>query len=140
MTGIHVLLASALALGSTTALAEGLSDLPDRPIARSEVVAVLDQQFRAMDSNHDGKISRSEFEAYRAKQEAGGLSGKLAAFAHVGARWFDKADANGDGAVTRQEAAARPLKMFDVADVNHDGVISLEERKLVSVMMSLRGK
>lgn len=140
MKSYHVLLASALALGSTAATTAGLSDLPDRPIARSEVVAVLDQQFRAMDSNRDGRISRGEFEAYLARERAGELPGKLSAFAHVGGHWFDKADANGDGMVTRSEAAARPLKMFDLADVNHDGVISLEERKLASVMMSLRGK
>jgi Ca2+-binding EF-hand superfamily protein len=140
MTRFHVFLASALTLGSATAIAEGLSDLPDRPISRSEVVGVLDQQFRTMDGNRDGKISRNEFEAYLAKEKAGALPAKLSAFAHVSAHWFDKADADGDGTVSRAEAAARPLKMFDLADINHDGTISLEERKMASVLMSLRGK
>jgi Ca2+-binding EF-hand superfamily protein len=128
-----------LASSASIAFAQ-LDTLPDRPIKRSEVVAVLNRQFAEMDSNHDGFISPAEFEAYRARQASGALPGDLGAFAHVGAHWFEKNDVNGDGRISRAEAAARPLKMFDMVDMNHDGVIGPEERKMASLMMSLRGK
>jgi Ca2+-binding EF-hand superfamily protein len=122
------------------AFAEGRDELPNRPITRTEVRAVLDQQFKAMDANHDGKITPDEFDAYRAKQSAEGGQGTLPAFAHVGSRWFEKSDVNGDGVVTPAEAAARPLKFFDMADSNRDGVISLKERSAAMTMMSLTRK
>jgi hypothetical protein len=125
---------------ATVALAQGQDELPNRPITRAEVRAALDQQFKAMDSNHDGKITPDEFEAYREKQNAGGSPGTLAAFSHVGSHWFEKSDANGDGVVTPAEAAARPLRMFDMADSNQDGVISLKERNIALSMMSLGKK
>jgi Ca2+-binding EF-hand superfamily protein len=131
---------AAVGVTTTTAFAQEKAELPNRPIKRSEVVAVLDQQFKAMDTNHDGKISRDEFEAYRAKQAAGETSSDLSAFAHVGAHWFDKNDTNGDGFVSRAEAAERPLKMFDMADANQDGVISLKERSTAMFMMSMKKK
>ncbi len=93
-----------------------------------------------MDTNHDGKITPDEFDAYRAKQEAGETSGALSAFAHVGAHWFEKSDTNGDGVVTPAEAAARPLKFFDMADSNRDGEISLKERSAAMSMMALTKK
>ena len=42
---------------------------------------------------------------------------------------FKKADTNGDGMISRQEAAALPrlLKNFDAIDTNHDGQITGEE-------------
>ena len=140
MNRFQLLIMLGAAVTSTIALAQGQDELPNRPITRSEVRAALDQQFKAMDSNHDGRITPDEFEAYRAKQSAGGTTGALAAFAHVGSHWFEKSDANGDGVVTPAEAAARPLKMFDMADSNQDGVISLRERNIALSMMNLGKK
>ena len=140
MNRFQLLFACGVAVTSSVAFAQGKDELPNRPITRAEVRSVLDQQFKAMDSNHDGKISRDEFDAYRAKQAAGSTPAALSAFAHVGSRWFEKSDANGDGVVAPAEAAARPRKYFDMADSNQDGVISLQERQVAVAMMSLGRK
>jgi hypothetical protein len=140
MSRFQLLLLCGVALTSTTAVAQGRDELPNRPITKAEVRAALDRQFKAMDSNHDGKITPDEFDAYRGKQAAGDTGGALPAFAHVGSRWFEKSDADGDGVVTPAEAAARPMKFFDMADSNQDGVISLKERQMALSMMSLGKK
>jgi hypothetical protein len=140
MRRIQLLLLCGVAVTSSVAAARGEDELPNRPITIAEVRATLDVQFKAMDSNHDGKITPEEFDAYRAKQAAGDTPGELPAFAHVGARWFEKSDGNGDGVVTPAEAAARPLKFFEMADANRDGVISLKERQTAVAMMSLGRK
>lgn len=140
MNRFHLLFACTVAATSSIAVAQDRDELPNRPITRAEVRGVLDQQFKAMDGNHDGKISRDEFDAYRAKQATGNTPAALPAFAHVGSRWFDKADDNGDGVVTPAEAAARPLKFFDMADSNRDGVISLKERQVAIAMMNFGKK
>lgn len=117
-------------------LAQGAEQLGTHPISRAEVVAAVKAQFAAMDTNHDGSVSPAEFDAYRANQA--GREGGL--FQHVGGHWFEKADANGDGRVTLEEAEARPLQMFDTADSNHDGVVSVEEKKVAMMMMRFGGK
>jgi len=123
-------------LAAWPALAQGSAELPDRPIARTEVIAAVKQTFVAMDTNHDGVVTRDEFETYHASQapDTGGL------FGHVGGHWFDKADAAGDGRVTLAEAEAHPLKLFDMADSNHDGVVDRCERKTAMFMMMFSGK
>lgn len=140
MSRFQLLLLCAVAASASIAVAQTREELPDRPIAKAEVRALLDQQFKAMDSNRDGKITPAEFEAYRAKQAAGDTGDALPAFAHVGGRWFEKSDADGDGVVTPAEAAARPMKFFDMADADGDGVISLEERRIAISMMSFGKK
>ena len=140
MRRIQLLLLCGVAVTASIAVARGEDELPNRPIKKSEVVAAVDQQFRAMDSNHDGKITPNEFDAYRVKQSAGDTGGALPAFAHVGGHWFEKSDANGDGVVPPAEASARALKYFEMADSNRDGVISLKERDLVLSMMALKHK
>ena len=129
-----IALAATAILALSAVSAQNPEPLPDRPITRAEVIAGLKRQFAAMDANHDGTISRDEFEAYHARQAAGG--GDAGLFAHVGSHWFDKADANGDGRVTPAEAEARPLQLFDMADADHDGTVSLAERKIALMMMS----
>lgn len=120
-------------------VAQGLDALPDRPIARTEVIAVVKRQFAAMDANHDGAVTRAEFDRYYANQKPAPAKG-VEAMSHVGGRWFERADARGDGRVTLAEALVRPLQFFDLADVNCDGVVSLQERKVASLLMSLGGK
>lgn len=111
--------------------------LPDRPIARQEVIAGVRRQFAAMDANHDGVVTMAEYEAYRARTANAAAESP---FDHVGGHWFEHADAAGDGRVTLAEAEARPLRMFDMADADHDGVVSLQEQKMAMMLMSLRGK
>lgn len=126
----------AAVLGTAAASAQGVDDLPNRPIPRSEVVVVVKRQFAAMDRNHDGVVDSREFEAYRAVQSRTPPSA-TAAFDHIGGHWFERADAAGDGRVTLREAMARPLKLFDLADSDSDGVVSVRERDLAAMLMSL---
>lgn len=121
---------------SAPALAQDLSALPDRPIARSEVVAAVKRQFAGMDANHDGVVTRDEFERYRAHQPA---ATGVAALTHVGEHWFEHVDADGDGRVTPAEASARPLRLFDLADVNHDGTVSVGERQAAQALLAITG-
>jgi Ca2+-binding EF-hand superfamily protein len=121
----------ALALGAVAASAQ---DLPDRPITRAEVIAATRLQFQKIDANHDGIVTRDEFDAFRARQAAAG--GDDNPFTHVGGHWFDHADPNGTGRVTLQQAEQHPLELFDMADMNHDGVISPSEARMA---MALRG-
>ena len=123
-------------LVAVPAFAQGAEALPDRPIARAEVIGVVRKQFAAMDTNHDGIVSNAEFEAYRSRQEPGAGG----PFGHVGGHWFEHADAAGNGRVTLAEAEAHPLQMFDMADTNHDGVVDQQERKLAMMMMSFSGR
>lgn len=129
-------LAAAILVTGAPAVAQAQA-LPDRPITRKEVIAGVQRQFAAMDANHDGVVSRAEFEAYRARTADAPAASP---FEHVGGHWFEHADAAGDGRVTFAEAQARPLQMFDMADSDHDGVVSLQERKMAMMLMSLRGK
>lgn len=128
----------ALLLVPAPLFAQGLDALPDRPIKRAEVVAVVERQFAAMDANRDGAVTQAEFDRYRAKQGPAPAKG-VEAMSHVGGHWFERADADGDGRVTLAEAQARPLRFFDIADTNRDGVVSLEERRVASMLMALGG-
>ena len=123
-------------LAVAPALAQRAADLPDRPIARAEVIGVVKRQFAAMDANHDGVVTAAEFEAYHAHQ-APGAGGP---FGHVGGHWFEHADQQGNGRVTLAEAEAHPLQLFDMADTNHNGVVDQQERKMAMMMMSFTGR
>lgn len=98
--------------------------------------------FDQLDTNRDGSISRSEFEAAPALHErsvivrnhdGGGAPGAMRMRGMrmgMGLRghMFDMADANRDGRVTLQEATAAAYRHFDMADVNRDGRITPDER------------
>lgn len=122
-----------LAVSMLTApcFAQSAITLGERPITRTDVSSFVRKQFAVMDGNHDGHVSPAEFEDYRARQV-----GKVqAGIGHIGARWFEKTDADGDGRVTLQEAEARPLRFFDMADANGDGTASVEEQSVAKLFM-----
>ena len=101
-----------------------------------------DRHFKEMDTNGDGMISKAEFDIAHTKhfQEMdtdgdGKLSGDEMRAGHAskmeqgkGMRFKD-ADANHDGALTREEAKKMPMlsKRFDETDANHDGKVTSEE-------------
>ena len=119
---------------SLFATAASAQTLPDRPVRRVEVAAAAKAQFQKIDANHDGIVTRAEFEAYRAKQAASG--GDDNPFTHVGGHWFNHADPNGTGRVTLEQAEQHPLQMFDMADMNHDGVLSPTEAQMAMALRS----
>jgi hypothetical protein len=130
ITALLLTLCAQAALVSPAAAQSSIA-LGERPIKRVEVVVFVKRQFAQMDANRDGHVDPAEFEAYRARQgdrEGAGLG-------YIGRRWFERADGNGDGRVTVEEAQVRPLQLFDMADANRDGTASLTEQSVASLFM-----
>lgn len=132
-------LPAALLLG-IVASAAAAQALPDRPIRRAEVIAAVKAQFAAIDANHDGVVTRDEFDRFRASPAGQRASASTDPFSHIGGHWFDHADPDGTGRVTLDAAERHPLSLFDMADVNHDGVVSVAEMQAAQAMRSLFGK
>lgn len=90
------------------------------------------------DLNHDGQVTRAEFDQATAQEfAAAGKSGALASdqfygivSAHVrdsATRMFARLDANHDGKLDRDEFAASELRYFARMDRDGDGVVTREE-------------
>lgn len=83
------------------------------------------QDFGAMDVNHDGQVSPAEYGDY-VKSHVEQPRDKMKREAK--ARW-DKADANDDGALSRDEAKNSPLvaEHFEAMDADKNGQVSAQE-------------
>lgn len=92
-------------------------------INRAEAAALprLAKHFDTIDANTDGNITQDEMRAHRQKQ--------------LGELW-KKLDRDGNGAISKAEAAGRPRleKHFDQLDANHDGQVSQDEMKAAHEM------
>ncbi|MDP4004565.1 EF-hand domain-containing protein [Methylobacterium sp. NEAU K] len=73
------------------------------------------------DSDHDGRISLTEWTAWRASHPGPAGSGP--------ARRFRRLDTNGDGFLTADEIDAVAAKRFARLDADHDGTLSHAERR-----------
>ena len=125
---MHKFLITAAAL---TALTAGVAFAQDGQGGR------FAQMFAMADANHDGTITRAEFDAARAArftQMDADHNGTLSASempqrgpqpAAAGGRV--RGDANGDGSVSRTEWDAEGARMFSRLDTNNDGSISQAE-------------
>lgn len=102
----------------------------DGVVTRKEFDAFHDKWFKEMDANHDGKITREEMQAAR----------KNMMEQHLKQR-FDEADANHDGALTKEEAKKMPFvaEHFDEIDANHDGKVTMDEIKAAHEKMRGQG-
>lgn len=100
------------------------------------------ERLMALDTDHDGKISKDEFAA-RAQMGGGGRwggrhggqGGAMPASApggdaprHDGSRMFDRFDTNRDGYLDATEINAMLAQRFARMDANHDGVLTDDER------------
>lgn len=102
----------------------------DGVVTREEAIADADRRFAAMDTNHDGKLTRDERRAWREQRRPPPPS----------------RDEHGDGTRrarrdTDQTLAAfrdRALKRFDRIDTNHDGRIDAKEREAMMMLMRAR--
>jgi Ca2+-binding EF-hand superfamily protein len=74
---------------------------------RPRVQQRLDAQFKKLDANKDGSISRDE---WKGRPKA-----------------FDRLDANHDGKLDEADRGARQKARFDRVDANHDGQVSYAE-------------
>ncbi len=93
----------------------------DGAISKTEFNAFQARHFKRMDANGDGKITRDEMEAWHKKRMEKGTT-------HLDKR-FNAADANHDGGLNREEAKVMPkLSMyFDEVDANKDGKVTRQE-------------
>ena len=112
---------------------DGKLDQADRGAHRA-------QMFDRLDANKDGNVSREEFAtAHRGMADGDKAAGEhkmgehrmgKRGGGHMGGRMMmQMADANKDGAISREEFTAAHIRMFDMADANKDGQLTAAERK-----------
>ena len=88
-------------------------------------------RFDRMDTNHNGVLDATEIAAMQDLMRArmagrGGAEGPGMGHGHGGMR----ADANGDGRISREEFLAQAGARFDRMDTNHNGFIDADERPM----------
>ena len=133
-----VLALTALALASAATLVVASPDAKERGahqerlraadtngdglISRAEAAALprIAQHFDQIDTNKDGQISVEELRAFHAAHAK-----------HRAAAMFKHLDKDGDGKISKAEAAAAPrlAEHFDQIDANKDGFVTPEEMK-----------
>jgi Ca2+-binding EF-hand superfamily protein len=94
------------------------------------------------DANHDGLITRAEFQearmrifirldrngdGYIDKSDASGGPLRRRKVEQVIAGLVSRLDKDGDGRISRAEFQSAPMVMFERADLNHDGVVDAQE-------------
>lgn len=88
----------------------------DATVSRAGEEAKADERFDAMDTNHDGSLSADEMAAGAQSQRGPGGGG------------MRRADADGDGKVSKAEYLAAQLRRFDMQDADKDGQLTKVER------------
>lgn len=112
---------------------DGKLDQADRGAHRA-------QMFERLDANKDGNVSRDEFAAAHQRKAGDAKAtgerklgehrmGKRGGHMGGGRTMLQMADANKDGAISRDEFQAAHARMFDMADANKDGQLTAAERK-----------
>ena len=145
MIGSLILVWAAPAIMSTVVPPPG----PPKPITRAQFVAKVDAQFAAIDTNHDGKLDKSELAAAqlrslqqliiaRFKQLDTNHDGQLslqefaagfptAQVGQVADKVLQQLDTNRDGKLSADEFRAPQLANFEKLDANHDGIVTPDE-------------
>lgn len=152
---IRVSLISAALVASSAATSQSQRAAAPKSISKADFTKTIDSRFAAIDSNHDGSVSKAEIEAAQAKalQELKGRqqqeiqtefkkldtnkdnSLSLAEFA-AAARPLPaptaeapiaKLDTNKDGKISLAEYRAPRIADFDKIDANHDGTLTAQE-------------
>lgn len=98
-----------------------------RAYGQSRAKADADEEFVAMDGDHNGQISRAEFDAYHANQPARRYGG-MGAIGGMGGREMMAGMRSGGGLVIA-DTVADALQRFDATDANHDGRVTPDERR-----------
>lgn len=103
--------------------------MADGVLTREEALARADKRFDTLDTDRDGKISAAERAAMPERPSRGDGAGMPRRGGGGGGRMLERADANRDGVVTRDEYRAVASAMFDRQDANKDGRIDAAERQ-----------
>ena len=123
---------SFLSVLAIAGLASAAAAQQGKPVARADYIKTVDTRFNAIDTNHDGKVSRDEMVAaqmHDLQAAKGALDKKLQ-------EAFTRLDTNHDGKLSLAEfmASEPPLKtaqtpdqILQQLDTNHDGKISPDE-------------
>ncbi len=129
------------------------------PVPRADFITTMDVEYRKMDGDKNGKVTRGEIEIFergaalgQARARAQALFGQLdadrngqlsqAEFARMvstnpsvdGRPLLAKLDLNKDGAVTLIEHRAGKLAYFDQIDSDKDGVVTVVEMKAAGIL------
>jgi Ca2+-binding EF-hand superfamily protein len=122
-------LAAAMLAMATTALAQ--TPAAAGGLSFDQWSAHARERLMALDTDHDGKISKAEFAAgpmMMGRHRKGGATDDANAPKPDGARMFDRLDANHDGYLDPTEINAMLARRFARQDANHDGVLTPDER------------
>jgi Ca2+-binding EF-hand superfamily protein len=148
---------TALVCASAQAAAQNAAQAALQPLPRTQVVQQLDADFKALDINSDGKLTKAEVQAAIAKRAAeaqamllerqkqdfekldtnkdGRLTlaeyqagTKISAKDNAADLRMAQLDTNKDGSITAAEFRAITLTQFDKLDKNRDGVLQPSER------------
>jgi len=112
--------------GGPSDLFRGADANKDGAVSREEAQNMFNQHFNAMDLNKDGKLTPEEMRSAREAQR----KNRTGHFQAAMEERFKKADANGDGSLSREEATASMPQLardFDRLDANKDGKLTREE-------------
>ena len=105
------------------------------PVPRAAFIVDMDTEFKKLDANGDGVVTRTEIEAAGARALAASAAQRSAAL-------FSKIDTDHNGQISPEEfarATAQSPGKFDSApllarfDTNHDGSISLVEYRTATL-------
>ncbi len=147
MRTLPILAASLIALGCCGCAARLATAAVGGGGARADPVQMLAEA----DADHDGRISRAEYQAARAARFArldrnrdgyvGPDDAPRMARRRAGGKLaqLERAlDADGDGRVSRAEFVDGPARLFDLADANHDGVVGADELQRLRERLAAR--
>lgn len=84
-----------------------------------------DKMFARLDTDKDGKISQTEFAAFRESNAK--VDAKATKAGKRGQRMFARFDKDKDGSLSRAEASDVLAMRFKRMDANNDGILTLEE-------------
>jgi Ca2+-binding EF-hand superfamily protein len=128
--GVLALCASAPAFAQAAPAAS--APAAPQQLTRAQLSQQLDAEFKDLDANHDGKLSKAEVETAMSRRAAEAQTEVNAQLKTV----FDKIDTNHNGAISLAEFQAQQKLSVDPAkvdarvaqlDTNKDGVVSAEE-------------
>ena len=98
----------------------------DGKLSPAEHAAGARAMFVAMDVNHDERVNAAEMDAAQLRSGSGLEKGD-AAVQKSSADKIAVIDSNGDGVLTAEEHAAGARAMFEMMDTDHDGSLSPSE-------------